>query len=250
METRSSEHGQEPARCEMDIAPEVTAPKHHAPRCTYSYIYPSPSMPITMNNHEFRRAWFDLEDLPPTNESGSDSVCRQINHILQSLEQIVHAELHGRPQSPKVVVAGFSQGGATAMMLALTSLHEIGGVASLSGWIPHISRPVCSLHSKSSCAVLNIRPRVCARLSPLCPSSGAMALRIRKYPWQLDRKARFSCRKTWGFRKQRQYRHLRQKAQSLLTPHYRITFRSYEDLGHDVCQQEMQDLAAWLDAIF
>lgn len=96
-----------------------------------------------MNDREVRPAWFDIEELPPTNESGSGSVCRQINHVLRNLEQIVHAELYGRPRSPKVVVAGFGQGAALAMVLALTSLHELDGVASLSGWIPHRSRQVC-----------------------------------------------------------------------------------------------------------
>ncbi|GJE87880.1 phospholipase/carboxylesterase [Phanerochaete sordida] len=174
----------------------------------------SPSMPITMYNHEFRRAWFDLEDLPPTNESGSDSVCRQINHVLQSLEQIVHAELHGRPQSPKVVVAGFSQGGATAMMLALTSLHEIGGVASLSGWIPHISRP-------------GMR-----QIEPSLPVFWGHGTEDPEVPLAIGQESTLFLQEDLGL------------------PEATITFRSYEDLGHDVCQQEMQDLAAWLDAIF
>lgn len=42
----------------------------------------------------------------------------------------------------KVALVGFSQGAALSMVLALTSLHDLGGVASLSGWIPHLSRPV------------------------------------------------------------------------------------------------------------
>ena len=102
-----------------------------------------------MNNREVQPAWFDIEELPPTNESGSESVSRQINSVLRNLEQIIHAELYGRPRSPKVVVAGFGQGGALAMTLALTSLQDLDGVVSLSGWIPHRSRQVSDLSGYS-----------------------------------------------------------------------------------------------------
>ena len=91
------------------------------------------------------KAWFDVEELPPTNESGSDSISRQIQHVIRSLEQIISAEL--RRGRSRVVVAGFGQGAAVALMLSLTSLSELAGVASLSGWIPHDMRAVCIQHT-------------------------------------------------------------------------------------------------------
>ncbi|EKM60715.1 uncharacterized protein PHACADRAFT_246795 [Phanerochaete carnosa HHB-10118-sp] len=173
----------------------------------------SPSIPVTMNDNETRPAWFDIEELPPTNESGSESVCRQMNRVLRSLEQIVHNELHGRPQSPEVVVAGFSQGGATAVMLALTSLQELGGVASLSGWIPHCSR------------------QGMRQIEPCLPVFWGHGAEDREIPLAIGQESVLFLQDELGF------------------PGSRITFKSYEDLEHAVCPQEMQDLTDWLKTV-
>jgi lysophospholipase-2 len=37
---------------------------------------------------------------------------------------------------------GFSQGAALSLLVVLTTLHELGGVISLAGWIPHSGREV------------------------------------------------------------------------------------------------------------
>lgn len=174
----------------------------------------SPSIAVSMNEGQVRPAWFDIKELPPTNESESESVCRQINRVLRGLEQIVHAELYGRPQSPKVVVAGFSQGGATALALALTSLQELGGVASLSGWIPHCTRQ----------GMQHIEPRL-----PVLWGHGTEDPEV---PLALGQGSVLFLQEDLGL------------------PERYITFKTYEDLGHEVCPQEMLDLVIWLENIF
>ena len=58
------------------------------------------------------------------------------------LENLIISEVRQGTASSKIVLVGFSQGAALSLMTALTTLHELGGVASLSGWIPQPSRQV------------------------------------------------------------------------------------------------------------
>lgn len=95
--------------------------------------------PVTMNEGQVRPAWFDVFHLPPCKSCGPVGLADSI----ASVEQVIHKEMQLVNQASKVVLAGFSQGAALSMVLALTTLHDLGGVASLSGWIPHPSRPVC-----------------------------------------------------------------------------------------------------------
>lgn len=102
-------------------------------------IMSSPSMPVTMNEGQVRPAWFDTFHLPPCRSCGISTATASIARV----EQIIQGEMRAATRPNKVVLVGFSQGAALSMMLSLTSLHDLGGVASLSGWIPHRSRPVC-----------------------------------------------------------------------------------------------------------
>ena len=62
------------------------------------------------------------------------------------LEDIILAEVRdGSVQESKIILVGFSQGASLSLMTALTTLHELGGVASLSGWIPQECRQVLFL---------------------------------------------------------------------------------------------------------
>ena len=91
-----------------------------------------------MNGGQRRPSWFDVFHLPPCVSCGvpgcEDSIAR--------IEQIILSEMHILSQPKKVIIAGFSQGAALSMLLALTSLHDLAGVASLAGWIPHKHRQV------------------------------------------------------------------------------------------------------------
>lgn len=91
-----------------------------------------------MNDGEERPSWFDIFHLPPCASCGVPGSTESIKRI----EQIILSEIRTISQPKRVVVAGFSQGGTLGMLLSLTSLHDLGGVANLSGWIPRKSRTV------------------------------------------------------------------------------------------------------------
>lgn len=97
-----------------------------------------PSSPVTMKEGRRRLSWFDIFHMPPCPSCGAPGSSESVTRI----EQIILAEMHTIARPKRVVVVGFSQGAALGIVLALTSLHDLGGVASLSGWIPRRCRQV------------------------------------------------------------------------------------------------------------
>ena len=63
-----------------------------------------------------------------------------ISHV----EGWIQAEVHRGADPRRIILMGFSQGAALGLLVALTTLHELGGVVSLAGWIPHKGREVSS----------------------------------------------------------------------------------------------------------
>ena len=92
------------------------------------------TIPVTLNSGFRMPAWFDLYNLDP--EGAEDEV--GIKRSVEKIERLViqETELSGIP--PKnVILGGFSQGGALALIAGLTSKAiNVGGVIGLSTWLP------------------------------------------------------------------------------------------------------------------
>jgi lysophospholipase II len=105
-----------------------------------AYVFPpAPTIAVSINGGAKMPGWFDLFDWPiavgsQDDPQGKFRAIRQIEDCIKDLEE------QGIPRS-KIVVAGFSQGGAIAMLLAYHSSEEnparppLAGCASLSGWL-------------------------------------------------------------------------------------------------------------------
>lgn len=126
----------------MDYASSVSLPCFSIRFAPCAHVFTTTrrkSQPVTWNDGQPRHSWFDIENLPPT-------VCEfdepGISESTEIIENIILSKVHGGSDTTKIVLAGFSQGAAQAMMVALTTLHDLGGVASLSGWIPRRMRNV------------------------------------------------------------------------------------------------------------
>jgi len=101
-------------------------PKHR-------FILPhAPHKKVTINNGYEMRAWYDLYGLTssaPQDETGIYETQRQI-------ENLIEAELSRGIPSHKIVLAGFSQGGAIALHTALRFKQKLAGVIALSTYLP------------------------------------------------------------------------------------------------------------------
>lgn len=90
------------------------------------------SIPISLNGGLSMPGWFDLLGLDQTateDERGIEAAAARVNRIIDEAGE------RGIP-SHRVVVAGFSQGGAVALTTALRSQRKLAGVVALSTWLP------------------------------------------------------------------------------------------------------------------
>lgn len=53
-----------------------------------------------------------------------------------SINQLITAEVDGGIPADRIVLGGFSQGGAMSLLVGLTSERKLGGVVVLSAWLP------------------------------------------------------------------------------------------------------------------
>jgi len=100
----------------------------------------APVRPITLNNGMPMRAWYDLLGMR-LNASEDTLGIQQSNALIQNVieQQVQQGFL---PQ--QIFLAGFSQGGAMALYTGLHSRLPLGGIISLSAYLPLASS--CELH--------------------------------------------------------------------------------------------------------
>ena len=89
-------------------------------------------MPVTLNSGVQMPAWFDLKSLDPAGPEDVSGVKAAAEYV----NTLIEAELEAGISSDRIVLAGFSQGGALSLYTALTTQHRLAGVVGLSCWLP------------------------------------------------------------------------------------------------------------------
>lgn len=114
----------------VPVVPELRLP----PLPGVRFIFPhAPTMPVTCNGGYVMRAWYDIK--------GVDGINRSVDEagIIASREEIrcliARENERGIPCS-RIILVGFSQGGAMAYTTGLTHAEKLAGVAALSAYIP------------------------------------------------------------------------------------------------------------------
>lgn len=96
------------------------------------YVFPhAPVRPVTINGGMAMRAWYDILTL--TSERGHDreGVVDSVNQVAGLLQREI---ANGIPPE-RIIIAGFSQGGAVALQLALRYPRSLAGVVALSSYM-------------------------------------------------------------------------------------------------------------------
>jgi phospholipase/carboxylesterase len=111
------------------VVPELDLP----PGLGVRFVFPhAPLRPVTLNQGYVMRAWFDVLALAP--DAPQDETGLQESE--QALRELIEHE-RGRGIAPeRIVLAGFSQGGALALHTALRHREPVAGVLALSTWLP------------------------------------------------------------------------------------------------------------------
>jgi len=182
------------------IVPELRLP----PSPSIRWVFPhAPVRPVTLNAGYRMRAWYDIVGLDrrsPEDEAG-------IRDSARAVLDLVRRERERGIDSSRIVVAGFSQGGALALFAALRWPERLAGVAALSTYLP-LGRTLAQERHPANAAV------------PVFMAHGTDDSLV---PPELGRLSRD---------------HLRALG-------YDVEWHEYP-MPHSVCAEEVADLRAWL----
>ena len=111
------------------IVPELRLPAS----LKVKFIFPhAPMIPVTINNGYIMRAWYDIRSM----DIGSAQDEAGIRSSQQWLEELVRHQIAAGFSSRKIVLAGFSQGGAIILQTGLRFDQPLAGLMALSTYLP------------------------------------------------------------------------------------------------------------------
>ena len=107
------------------------------------FILPiAPTRPLSLNNGFIRSdlcagcpekaGWFDIFAL----EEYANEDIAGIEEAASRIHDIIEAEINKNIEPGRILVGGFSQGGALALSASLRSRHALAGCVALSTWLP------------------------------------------------------------------------------------------------------------------
>jgi len=176
------------------------------------FIFPhAPVRPVTINGGMSMRAWYDIFSLDrdgPQDESG----IRDSGRLLVELIEREHE--CGVPYN-KIVLAGFSQGGAIALHAAIRFPHRLAGLMALSTYLP--------LQGKIEAEVVAAAGTQSREL-PVFMAHGAFDPML---PVSLGENSR----------------------DVLTAAGFTVEWRDYP-MEHSLCAEEIADIRQWLKSIF
>lgn len=119
------------------------------------FVFPhAPVRPVTINNGMSMPGWFDITSLDfearEQDLAGMAASVELVNALIQD-------EIDSGVNAENIVLAGFSQGGAIALMAALQSQLPLAGVMGLSTYLPDAAR-MLELYGKTGRSTNNPLP--------------------------------------------------------------------------------------------
>ncbi|HVS24299.1 MAG TPA: alpha/beta fold hydrolase [Gammaproteobacteria bacterium] len=101
-------------------------------RIAARFVFPhAPVRPVTINGGMPMRAWYDIVGFDAAAEDAAG-----IRASAAAVAWLVDRELGRGTDAERIVLAGFSQGGAIALQLALREPRRLAGVVALSTYLP------------------------------------------------------------------------------------------------------------------
>lgn len=93
------------------------------------FIFPhAPAIPVTINNGHVMPAWYDILELNLDRQIDES----QLRASSAAVGALIERELERGVASERIIIAGFSQGGAVAFELALSYPQRLAGLVALS----------------------------------------------------------------------------------------------------------------------
>jgi phospholipase/carboxylesterase len=184
------------------IVPEL----HELVRVPLRYVFPNaPVRPITINAGHAMRAWFDIVSIGgPPDEKATRASAEGIRELMRRENE------RGVPAS-RIVLAGFSQGGAMAVFTGLRYEERVAGIMGLSCFDPLPGTLAAERHTANqSCPIFLAH----GTQDPMVPISRARVLKT-----------------------------------ELTSLGYAVEWHEYP-MPHSVSMEEVRDIATWLAQVF
>ncbi len=97
------------------------------------FVFPhAPMLPVTINGGLVMPAWYDITELDPSGPRESEE---HIRSSAKHVEALIRREQERGVPARRIVLAGFSQGGAMALHVGLRHPERLAGVLVLSGYL-------------------------------------------------------------------------------------------------------------------
>ena len=183
--------------------PELDLPDALAVR----FVFPhAPMQPVTINGGAVMRAWYDVYALEGQRREDAAGVRASQAHV----EELIASEKKRGVAASRIVLAGFSQGGAIALHTGLRHAERLAGIMALSTYLP-----VASALAAEAAAANRATPIFMAHglYDPLIPVERAMMSR-----------------------------------RQLEAAGYAVEWHEYP-MEHAVCATEIADISAWLQRV-
>lgn len=109
----------------VPIVPHLQLPPKKAVR----FIFPhAPSIPVTINANMKMPAWYDITEMNIERTVDEQALKNSAQEVIKFVEQQNQLGIDYK----RIIIAGFSQGGAVAYQAALSYQQQLGGLMALS----------------------------------------------------------------------------------------------------------------------
>lgn len=119
------------------VVPELGLPEDAAVR----FIFPhAPNLPVTINGGMSMPAWYDIKAMDIDRVVDTE----QLRASADAVARLVEREKEKGVPTDRIIIAGFSQGGAVAYELGLSFPERLGGILALSTYFATAKTVQCS----------------------------------------------------------------------------------------------------------
>jgi len=125
------------------------------------FVFPhAPLRPVTVNAGYVMRAWYDIRSFTPEGRADASGLAQSVGRVNGYLRH----EIARGVAASRIVLAGFSQGGAVALAAGLRFPEPLAGILALSTYLPFPQ----TLTAERSVANADVRILMChGRLDPV-----------------------------------------------------------------------------------
>ena len=190
------------------IVPELRLPASLPLR----FVFPhAPVRPVTINDGMAMRAWYDIVSFDKEGRA-DDAGIRESSALVDAL---VEREQQRGINNSKIVIAGFSQGGAIALHNVLRTPLKLAGLMALSSYLPLQDTLKSEVVENPDAGDTSLSVFMGhGRTDPMVPCEGG-----------------------------------RQSADFLESLGYTVEWHDYP-MAHSVCAQEIADISDWLQSVY